>query len=175
MLVFARGTPCYCHRCCKSSETAELDRLSPESLTDSYEDQACNCSAPIAETPLDSALHGNDPPYRTLPTFPPSLGRRVKKDSRSLIPYASTRQAWRERKGGEGQRPTLMVVQPARRRPRTPLTDRADLMTAPQNGETSSDQSAVFMSCGAPPLSSSVPQNTPEYKQALDPFPSPFR
>lgn len=42
---------------------------------------------------------------------------------------------------------TLMVDQPALRRPETPSVVKAERMTAPQKGATSSDQSAVFMSC----------------------------
>ncbi len=42
---------------------------------------------------------------------------------------------------------TLMVVQPALNRPLKPSALRADLITAPQKGATSWDQSAVLMSC----------------------------
>jgi hypothetical protein len=42
---------------------------------------------------------------------------------------------------------TLMVVHPAFKRPVAPSLLKAERMTAPQNGATSSDQSAVFTSC----------------------------
>lgn len=46
---------------------------------------------------------------------------------------------------------TLMVFQPAWNRPLTPCQLSADHMTASQKGATSSDQSAVFMSCTPKP------------------------
>ena len=53
----------------------------------------------------------------------------------------------------------LIVVQPALNRPATPAADMADLMTAPQNGDTASDQSAVRMSYYATHLISSLDLN----------------
>lgn len=40
-----------------------------------------------------------------------------------------------------------MVVQPARSSPLTPFAEKADWMTACQNGDTALDQSSVLMSC----------------------------
>ena len=42
---------------------------------------------------------------------------------------------------------TLTVVQPAFMRPITPSVDRALLITAPQKGDTASDQSSTLTSC----------------------------
>jgi len=44
----------------------------------------------------------------------------------------------------------LMVVHPALNRPAKPCALSAERMTAPQNGATSSDQSAVRTSCARP-------------------------
>ena len=43
----------------------------------------------------------------------------------------------------------FIVVQPALNRPLIPSPDIADFMTAPQKGATSTDQSAILMSCVA--------------------------
>lgn len=48
-----------------------------------------------------------------------------------------------------GKKCTLIVDQPALKRPATPSVLNAERITAPQKGATSSDQSAVLMSCRA--------------------------